>query len=384
MNILFISNNTSLYGANRSMLDMIRNLNPLKYKAYIILPAEDGAIYEELKQLGIQYKSIRMFSTVYDKGELNDTYNIMLKILKIRDNIDAVKIIMNYIDVWNIDIIHTNTSVINLGAIAALLTKKKHIWHIRELEMQYNYRHDCKGIDVLLMRQSDRIICISKYVKNNLINQYKHYNVNVVYNPIEEDRYRIDRKCYFTNDIIRVFIAGIICENKKQYTAVKALKELRKRGHKNIKLIIVGGGISGEYGQKITHYIADNNLHDCIELHPFSFDLMEYRKNADIAVMCSVHEALGRVTIESMFSELALIGASSGATEELIKDGYNGLKYNPDSESDLASKIEYVINHKKEAILMIKNAKQFAIRYFSAKNQIKKIEKIYMDVMTVR
>lgn len=308
----------------------------------------------------------------------------MLKILKIRDNIDAVKIIMNYIDVWNIDIIHTNTSVINLGAIAALLTKKKHIWHIRELEMQYNYRHDCKGIDVLLMRQSDRIICISKYVKNNLINQYKHYNVNVVYNPIEEDRYRIDRKCYFTNDIIRVFIAGIICENKKQYTAVKALKELRKRGHKNIKLIIVGGGISGEYGQKITHYIADNNLHDCIELHPFSFDLMEYRKNADIAVMCSVHEALGRVTIESMFSELALIGASSGATEELIKDGYNGLKYNPDSESDLASKIEYVINHKKEAILMIKNAKQFAIRYFSAKNQIKKIEKIYMDVMTVR
>lgn len=57
------------------------------------------------------------------------------------------------------------------------------------------------------------------------------------------------------------------------------------------------------------------------------------------------------------------------------------MKYNPDSEYELANKIEYVINHKKEAILMIKNAKEIAIKHFIAKRQIKKIEKIYESVM---
>ena len=377
MNIMYISNNTSLYGANRSMLDIIRNLNPLKYKAYVLIPAEKGGIYEELEQSGIQFRAIHMYSSVHDTGSLNNTYERMRKLLKVRDNVIAIKVIMDYITAWNIDIVHTNTAVINLGAIAAFLTKRKHIWHIREREIQYNYTHDCKWLDLLLMRQSKKIVCISKYIKDN----FKHSNVTVIYNPIEADRYQIERENYFNNDTVNILCCGIICENKGQFVVIKALKELQKRGYANIKLIIIGGGIDGDYGQQIMRYIDDNKMQDSVEIHPFCNDLTEYRKEADIAVMSSVHEALGRVTVESMFSELALIGAASGATKELIKEGYNGLKYNPDSEYELANKIEYVINHKKEAILMIKNAKEIAIKHFIAKRQIKKIEKIYESVM---
>ena len=125
MNIMYISNNTSLYGANRSMLDIIRNLNPLKYKAYVLIPAEKGGIYEELEQSGIQFRAIHMYSSVHDTGSLNNTYERMRKLLKVRDNVIAIKVIMDYITAWNIDIVHTNTAVINLGAIAAFLTKTK-------------------------------------------------------------------------------------------------------------------------------------------------------------------------------------------------------------------------------------------------------------------
>ena len=156
MNIMYITNNTSLYGANRSMLDIIRNLNPLKYKAYVLVPEEKGNIYAELEQSGIIFQTIHMYSSVHDTGSLNSTYEIMLKLLKVRDNIMAIKVIMDYIKVWNIDIVHTNTSVINVGAIAAFLTKRKHVWHIREREIQYNYTHDCKWIDLMLMRYSKK------------------------------------------------------------------------------------------------------------------------------------------------------------------------------------------------------------------------------------
>lgn len=369
-NILFIAHVTSLYGANRSMLDILRYIDREKFNVYVILPSK-GEVEKELRSLKVMYKVVNMCWTTHATNESFQRDKIYI-------NIHAVKKICEYIHKWNIDIVHTNSSVINLGAIAARITHSRHIWHMRELPNQYDFTSDSKYLDKYLLRKSDRVICISKYVEKELFGKKKMKNTVRLYNAIDINKYSIEREEILQKDIVNIFVCGAIIEVKKQLIVVQAVKLLVDKGYHNIRLTIVGDGY--EYREKIINYIKKNELNEYVRLEPFVADLSQYRKNADIAVMSSINEALGRVTIESMLSELVLIGADSGATSELIKDYYNGLKYQSESPKELAERIEYVLFHKDKIKKMIKNAKKFALKNFEASNRVKQLEQIYCDV----
>lgn len=370
MNILFLSHVSSLYGANRSMLDIIRNINREKFKCFVVIPNR-GEIGIKLREMKVSYKVVPMSSTVHTRCDYEE-------LEKIEKNCKAIKEICNLIHMWNIDIVHTNSSVINLGAIAAKITKRKHIWHIRELDIHYNYKRDSKLLDRILLKKSDKVICISNYVKKELCKKTNYENIVVFYNPIDSENYNIKREAVLAHTQLKLLVCGLIHENKKQLVAVRAMKILVDKGYRNLKLIIVGDG--GGYKKKIVQYIRTNHMGNYVEINPFCEDLSKYREQADIAIMSSVYEALGRVTIESMLSELIVIGADSGATHELIKNGVNGLKYMPDSPEELAEKIEYAIGHKEEMEKIVKQAKRFAIKCFEAKEKVPQLEAIYLQL----
>lgn len=369
-NILFLSHVSSLYGANRSMLDIIRNIDKDKFMIFVVIP-DLGQIGVKLREMKITYKVIPMSPTVHSKLDYEE-------VAKIEKNFKAIKQICGLIKEWNIDIVHTNSSVINLGAIAAKITNRKHVWHIRELDVQYNFKNDCKLLDSILLKKSDKVICISNYVKKDLCKTVNYNNAIVFYNPIDSEKYDVVRNDILTNPQINLLVCGVIIENKRQLVVVKAIKILLDKGYRNIKLTIVGDG--GEYKKRIVKYVRDNHIEDYVEINSFCEDLTEYRRKADIAVMSSVYEALGRVTIESMLNELVVIGADSGATHELIRDNVNGLKYMPDSPEELAEKIEYAMENKEEMRKMVKQAKQFAMKNFDAKRKILQLEKMYLKL----
>jgi len=63
---------------------------------------------------------------------------------------------------------------------------------------------------------------------------------------------------------------------------------------------------------------------------------------ADLVVVCSRDEAFGRVTVEAMKAGKPVIGARSGGTAELIREGENGLLYTPGEVAELAGAIRRV------------------------------------------
>ena len=374
MNILYITHTDSMYGANSSLIDILKNIDKKKYNVYVIIPTA-GKIRRCLRKLVIKYKVIEMYSSVHSSEE-------KVNFIKIKKNLQAVNAICKCIKEWNIDIVHSNSSVINLGAIAAGIMRRKHIWHIRELaEKHYNFKRDLKWLDLYLLKKADKVVCISKYVKREYQKQYKLNNCEVLYNVINNDTYLIQRDKIFSDKSIKIFVCGLLHRNKMQMIVVKAVKILIEKGYNNISLQLVGDG-DVFYRAKIKKYIEDNKLSEYITLHPFTPNLKEYREKADIAVVSSLYEGLGRVTIESMLSDLVVIGADSGATKELIKDNYNGFKYNPYSSEELADRIEYVIKNKEKILEVIKNAKLFALKMFSTDEGIKKLEQLYLNVLS--
>ena len=116
----------------------------------------------------------------------------------------------------------------------------------------------------------------------------------------------------------------------------------------------------------------------------FQLDLKKLRKEADIALMCSKSEGLGRVTVESMLSENVVIGASCAGTAEIIKDGVNGYLYESGNVYDLSEKIYNVITHWSEQQKIIKNAKEYAKLNFNIENYAEKICEIYFEILSVK
>jgi len=56
-----------------------------------------------------------------------------------------------------------------------------------------------------------------------------------------------------------------------------------------------------------------------------------------------------------MFLKKPALGTRSGATPELIKEGFNGLLYEQGNHKELAEKIKYLVEHPREAKQMGEN-----------------------------
>ena len=69
--------------------------------------------------------------------------------------------------------------------------------------------------------------------------------------------------------------------------------------------------------------------------------------------------------MEGMLCGKPVIGARSGATPELIREGFNGLLYEPGNPEDLAMKIKYLIDHPEEAKQMGINGYKWASEQFT-------------------
>jgi glycosyltransferase involved in cell wall biosynthesis len=376
MKILYLCHDVGLYGAPRSLLNLIDGLRDLGVVPYIVIP-RDGDLAFELKRRRIKYKILKMGFTFRNIGE-NDFSKELFSELK---NIRVIAELIVIIKKWNIDLIHTNNLCIDVGAIAALICRKPHIWHIREL-MGKDLGIELINIKKIkyLMNKADAIITISNFIYEKYRKIYQNQNMQVIYDYIVYDDYSLSNNNFYIDGTLELLIVGAITEGKGQFEAVKAIKDLKEQGVTNVHLTIVGDG-SKKNLYKINKYIKGNNLEELIDIRPFSKNLKEIRKRSAIALVCSKSEGLGRVTIESMLSELLVIGANSGATNELIEHGVTGYIYKSGDAEDLAKQIKYAMDHKDEVMLIKKEAKAYAMNTFTSNKPIEDVFRIYKNAL---
>ena len=110
-------------------------------------------------------------------------------------------------------------------------------------------------------------------------------------------------------------------------------------------------------------------------------DMAAFRENMNIELMCSICEPFGRVTVEGMRSGLIVIGSNTGGTVDIIQDGYNGYLYQQGNSTDLADKIQYVIEHENEALFIAKNAIEFTKTHFTVEQNVSAINDVLCEAV---
>lgn len=361
-------------GGELALMELIQHLHSKKYKLHVIIGAV-GDFEDKLIELGIDYSIIAMpwwvrapndkSPYVYRTG--NPNLNSLQQIVSLIKNIKP-KLCM------------TNTMVIPWLAYASAITNTKHVWYIHEIGsggQRFSY-------DIGEFQTLNTISCLSDGVFfNSMVTRsaYKKFINNdkfigILY-PFKIKKNHASVKNPYRSNGIKLISIGHIKPQKDQLTSVKSIKKLLDRNIK-CELILVGGIEDHDYYGQICDYIKDNGLEKYVNFLGKRDDVDALIEHADIGIMSAQNEAFGRATVEIMSHGKLVIGADSGGTAEIIKDGHNGYLFEPGQALDLATKIAHIFNNPSLQEKLGKNAHSYVLDNFNSDSIYQPLVK-YMD-----
>lgn len=379
MKVCFFAHNSKTYknGAAISLINIANEMADRGIEVIIILPKKDlnyPVSHKNIKFITIPALSMR---TKADDYSMKNKFKEQVKIIY---NRIAVRKTLDILIKEKPDIIHINGLNSEVGAEVAKKLEIPYAWHIRQLlEEDLGMRlHNEKRIHKLLAN-ADSVIAISKTVKEKYEKKLNK-KLKLIYNGIPLETYQITDKVCFANDKVNILLAGRILEQKGQLDAVKAINHLVSMGITNVCLTIAGDAEDSSYINKINDFINVNQLNDYINIIDHVSDLKKLREKNDIGLICSKKEAFGRVTIETMASQMLTIGANTGGTLEIIEDNINGLLYQQGDYISLANRIKYAIENKNEMKSIILNGYRSVLEKYSISRVVDQIIEVYDDI----
>lgn len=342
--VLYISHYSLLYGANKSLLNLLsgltHNIDPI-----VIIPKK-GPLRNELKKLGLKYYIIP-FYPIPNKIDRN-IIKRSLDLLKSIINILSVIIISIIAKMNKIEIIHSNSILVRIGLPIAKISSAKHVWHVRETKEANGYNLKCPLIkQIENLHKSDKVIFISEFIKQYYFKNELSNGV-VIYNGVVKQK-------QITNHFHReqfLMFCGAINELKRVNDVILGFSNISNQ-YPDYKLFIAGSG-SQKYLTSLKEKTVSLGISEKVVFTGFVNNTLIMMTKAFALIMPSYAEPMGRVTIEAMSQGCPVIGFDGGATSELIINNKSGFLYKTIDEMSLA--IIRIIEDEEVRAKMILNA----------------------------
>lgn len=380
ISVLYIANDASLYGANKSLVNLLQSFNQknieIKVNYHVIIPYT-GPVENTFKELGIPYSMVyyREDTSLWNKSAYSYLSYIPKFIYKCWVERSAIKKLQHIVSEKNIQIIHSNSSVIGIGFRLAIKCKIKHVWHLREFQdLDFGLRPYCGWNNLYKeINKSDAVISISKSIA-------QHYKVKnnsyIFFNAVSNEKMILSpckKESYF-------LFCGSFSPNKGVHIAIRAFTEFNKN-HPGYKLYIAGTATSAykEYETKLHKMVKDFNLNEHIQFLGYRKDANKLMNKAQALLMCSKSEGMGRVTPEAMLSNCIVIGYNNAGTKEMVTHGITGFLY--ENECELVNLMSEIVLGRIDTDIIQKNALIYAKENFLEENYGGKILEVYESIL---
>ena len=274
----------------------------------------------------------------------------------------------NIIKKYNIEVIHSHYAFPQ-GFLGTLLSRRYKIPHILTLH----------GSDVLILskhpigrlffkyalKYCDRIICISRYLKEQLPKEYQDKS-EVIYNGVDFRRFYdagIDED-------YGLFVGSFVPQ-KGLYTLIEAIKDI------DFNFKFIG---DGPLFREVKEYIERKGIKN-IELlgKKDQREVAQYLRRCSFLVLPSTSEGFGMIILEAMASGKCVVGSKVGGIPELILDNYNGFLFEANNVKMLKEKIEMLVNDKDMRRKLGRNGRMFS-RRFSWEEVARRLDTIYKEL----
>ncbi|MEW6295556.1 MAG: glycosyltransferase family 4 protein [Candidatus Diapherotrites archaeon] len=203
-----------------------------------------------------------------------------------------------------------------------------------------NPNHNIKEIERRGLHEADKVITISNYMKNQLIERYNipEEKIRVVYNGLDKEHYVLkDKPKVGVKEKIVLFLGRLTIQKGPDWFLEAAYRVLKI--DPNVKFVVVGNG--DMLPQLINKAIAMRII-DKIVFAGFREDVQKYYSSADVYVMPSVAEPFGLTALEAMASHTPVIISKQAGVAEVVQ---NCMKADFWDSDELANKILGVLHY---------------------------------------
>lgn len=355
-------------GAERTVVNILNNLNRQKFKPILVLVTRKNTAYIDLLPDDIEVISL-------------NTRKLRYSLLKLR------KCIIDK----NPDLLFSTLNPNNIILALANVLSFKMIPHVmREANNRTESGNVTKMNKLITFFTynylSKIIVALSVGVKDDLAENFKIKNnkIEVIYNPIEVAN--IKKNC---NELVNdmqidrnkktIIAVGRLVEQKDFGTLITAFSEVCKTIKS--KLIILGKGPLEKELKDLANQLDIGNK---VEFLGFKKNPYKYMKQADIFVLSSRWEGFGHVIVEAMACGTPVIATDcKSGPKEIIGDDEYGMLVPIQNSEALAKAIIYLLNNenKREGYRRsgFKRAKDF-----EARKIIKQYEDVFFSALKGR
>lgn len=380
--VLFLIHTLQIGGAEKVLVDLVNNMDKEKFDITVMTVIDTGAFRNELSK-DIKYSSI--FKNPFKKNKKNNVNakktensksgnllnggNKVKKILAkiyawLWKKVNCEKLYKKYIkEKYDVEIAFLEGISAKIIAASDNEYSEKICWIHVDLLKERKTEMFFKDVSVekSTYEKFDKIIAVSKVVKESFIKKYNYIDENKViikYNPIDENVIKekaLEKIENSNKEKMTICTVGRLSHQKGYDRLLNVVKKLKDHNI-DVNVWIIGVGAEEENLKK---YIIKNKLEN-VKLLGYKKNPYSYIKNADIFVSSSRAEGFSTVISEAIILEKVIVATDCAGTKEMLgenneygivtlnseEDFYNGL-YKILTDKDLYEKYRIKIKERK-------------------------------------
>ncbi len=378
--ILYISHSPYFNGAEICLLTLVKIINKDLFEPIVVFPAP-GPLVEEMKSIGVKtYISPieRWIRFGFEKPvrDSNMSYRVQM--------------IARIIDEEAIDLVHTNSSVVLEGAIAAKYKNVPHVWHIHEFLKEHPELSSCLPLAFvyeIISYLSKKIVCVSDFTKSQFEPIAVNDKLTTIYNGVEinenfqEYNFLRSNLGIKDNELIAV-VVGLLTEAKGYQNLLETASLIRKKGN-NTKFVWIGGS-SKKNLRNFNLKIRNSGLKNSVTYLGFRKDIQAILRCSDLLISPSIMENLSLSILEAMAAGLPVIATDCGGTYECVVNGQTGFIVPVNDSIKLSEKIIEISYDEKKRKMFGENGFTRFLNNFSANVYVEKFENLYSEILDGR
>lgn len=382
--VLFVHTTSEVGGSDVSLAHLVERLDPARFRAIVALPSH-GPLVARLEAAGAEVavlprmrkltsrrgrRGLAVFAAAYPMG---------------------VASLVSLIRRRGVDLVHTNTIHNLYGWAAARLTRRPHVWHVREIVWQSAALRRVER--ALALAFSSRVVVTSAAVgrlfeRDGVLPP----RVVTIANGVDTERFAPGASARVREDLGIPASAPLVAAAAR-FDVWKGLEDfidaaaLVHRAHPAARFVIAGGAIEGlePYEHELRARAAARGLDGVLCFAGWRYgpaEMPEFYRSIDIFVLPSREaEPFGLVVLEAMASARPVVATAHGGPLEIVADGQTGMLVEPGSPEAMATAIAALIADPARARAMGEAGRARAVSTYGIERTVARLQLLYDEVL---
>ncbi len=375
MKVLLVNQTGQLGGGELSMLEYARSTS--NYVEVILF--DDGPLRLELEESNILVHLV-------DIGQISGVRRTasIVTLLKVAPEVRALRDTLRGI-AKGFDVVYANSQKAFIVCAFSMRRDVPLVWHLRDVLSSEHFSYSVRKFATLVGNRAASVVITNSQATGSALKACGGDSKKIVtiYNGIDHapfdqvttERIQAFREQLGVSDVCLIGGFGRLTFWKGQHVLIAALASLPGNTH----VLIVGDALFGEtaYAEGLRRQATLLKVADRVHFLGFRRDIPFLMRAVDIVAHTAIApEPFGRVLVEGMLAERAVIASQAGGALEILDSGESGLLIRPNSSSELVEAVQKVQADPVWARQIARNGRIRAESKFSVRTMVSEIDSL--------